>query len=191
MTDRAQVLSFSTEESQSGGRPVEPGLCGWRRRLAFLRPVLAAFCAFPLSVTAQQVSSCKGPAELEHVLTSNPSAGAFDALGAYFAGHHQFSCAISAFESAIHLAPDGWDGHYDLGVALLSSGNPQRAARELQTASQLKPGTAKILLPLGIALSALNQQDAAIDAFRAILKQDPRSVPALDGLTKADRKSVV
>ena len=185
MTDRAQALLFSTEESQSGGRPDEPGLSGLRRRPAFLRRVLAAFCAFPLSVTAQQVSSCKGPAELEHVLTSNPSAGAFDALGAYFASHHQFSCAISAFESAIHLAPDGWDGHYDLGVALLSSGNPQRAARELQTASQLKPGTAKILLPLGISLSALNQQDAAIDAFRAILKQDPRSVPALDGLTKA------
>ena len=78
-----------------------------------------------------------------------------------------------------------WDGHYDLGVALLSSGNPQRAAHELQIASKLKPGSAKILMPLGISLSALNQQDAAIDAFRTILKQDPQSVPALDGLTKA------
>ena len=98
-------------------------------------------------MAAQEVSSCKGPAELEHVIASNPSAGAFDALGAYFASHHQFSCAISAFESAIHLAPDMWDGHYDLGVALLSNGNPQRAAHELQIASKLKPGTAKILCP--------------------------------------------
>jgi tetratricopeptide (TPR) repeat protein len=195
MTDRAQALSFSTEESRSERRPGESGLWsarlkwafarGLRRRPAFLRRVLAAFCAFPLSIAAQEVSSCKGPADLEHVLASNPSPGAFDALGAYFASHRQFSCAISAFESAIHLAPDMWDGHYDLGVALLNSGNPQRAAHELQTASKLKPGTAKILLPLGISLSALNEQDAAIDAFKSILKQDPRSVPALDGLTKA------
>ena len=147
--------------------------------------MLAAFCAFPLAMAAQEASSCKGPAELEHAIASSPSPGAFDALGAYFASHRQFSCAISAFESAIHLAPDMWDGHYDLGVALLSSGNPQRAAHELEIASKLKPGTAKILLPLGMSLSALNQQDAAIDAFRTILKQDPQSVPALDGLTKA------
>ena len=146
---------------------------------------LTALWAFPLSIAAQQVSSCKGPADLAHVIASNPSPGAFDALGAYFASHHQFSCAISAFESAIHLAPDMWDGHYDLGVALLSSGNPQRAAHELQIASKLKPGSAKILMPLGISLSASNQQEAASDAFKAILKQDPQSVPALDGLTKA------
>ena len=158
---------------------------GLHRRLAFLGLVPAAFCAFALSIAAQQVSSCKGPADLERVIASNPSPGAYDALGAYFASHHQFSCAISAFESAIHLAPDTWDGHYDLGVALLSTGNAQRAAHELQIASKLKPGTAKILMPLGISLSALNQQDAAIDAFRTVLKQDPQSVPALDGLTKA------
>src|ERR1700677_1540890 len=40
---------------------------GRRRRPTFLQRVLAAVCAFPLSVAAQEVSSCKGPAELEHV----------------------------------------------------------------------------------------------------------------------------
>src|ERR1700677_1078222 len=194
MTDHTQALSFSIGESQSERCPGEPRLlpaivrsafARGVRRPAFLRCVLAAFCVLPLSIAAQEVSSCKGPADLEHVIASSPSPGAFDALGAYFASHHQFSCAISAFESAIHLAPDMWDGHYDLGVAMLSSGNPQRAHHELQIASKIKHGTAKILMPLGISLSALNQQDAAIDAFSAILKQDPRSVPALDGLTKA------
>src|SRR6202451_3711414 len=115
MTDHTQALSFSIGKSQSERCPGEPRLTpamvksafirGLRRRPAFLR-VVAAFCAFPLSIAAQEVSSCKGPADLEHVIASNPSPGAFDALGAYFAGHHQFSCAISAFESALHLAPD-------------------------------------------------------------------------------------
>src|ERR1700722_6858807 len=183
MTDRAQALLFPTDESQSGWCPGEPSLlvCRVKRKSAparrrrpgspFLRCALAAFCALPVSVAAQEVSPCKGPAELEHVLASNPSPGAFDALGAYFASHHQFSCAIRAFESAVHLAPDLWDSHYDLGVALLSSGNPQRAAHELQTASKLKPGTAKILLPLGISLSALNQEEPAFDALGGFLKQ--------------------
>jgi putative PEP-CTERM system TPR-repeat lipoprotein len=197
MTDRAQALSSLTEESKFEQCPGEPGLLSRgvkkefarglcrRRGWPCLRRALAALCAFPLMVAAQQVSPCKGPAELEKVITSNPSPGAFDALGAYFASHHQFSCAISAFESAVHLAPDSWDGHYDLGIALLSDGDAHRATRELQIASKLKPGTEKILLPLGMSLSAINQQDAAIDVFRAILKQDPQSVAALDGLTKA------
>jgi len=195
MTDRAKALLFPTDESQSGWRPGEPSpfFCrvkrkfarARRRRAAFLRRALAAFCALPLALAAQEVASCKGPAALEQTLASSPSAGAFDALGAYFASHHQFSCAISAFESAIHLAPDSWDGHYDLGIALLSNRDPQRAAHELETASKLKPGTEKILLPLGVSLSELNQQEAAIDVFRSVLRQDPQSVPALDGLTKA------
>ena len=83
------------------------------------------------------------------------------------------------------MQPDSWESHYDLGVALLTDNNAKGAAHELQMASKLKPDTAKILLPLGVSLSELNQQNAAMDAFRAVLKQDPQSVQALDGLTKA------
>ena len=140
---------------------------------------------FSFSAKAQQNTPCSGPADLEHAIASHPSAPAYDALGAYFAGHHQLSCAIHAFESAVRLEPNSWEGHYDLGIALLNSHDLKRAARELKTASDLKPNTPKILLPLGVTLNDLNQQDAAIDAFRAVLAQDPQSVPALDGLTKA------
>ena len=151
----------------------------------FLRMRSGSFCALPPTWQRKRRLTCKGPAALEQALASHPSAGAYDALGTYFATQRQFSCAISAFESAIRLDPNSWQSHYDLGIALLSSGNPQRAAKELQTASSLKPGSEQILLPLGVALSELNRQDEAIDAFRAILKQDPHSVNALDGLTKA------
>ena len=49
----------------------------------------------------------------------------------------------------------------------------------------LNPDHRRFLLPLGAALSELNQQDEAIDAFKAVLKVDPQSINALDGLTKA------
>ena len=145
-------------------------------------PVLTIVCAFPLAVTAQGTSNCTGPADLEQAIASHPSAGAYEAVGSWFASQHHISCAISAFESAIRLDPNSWQSHYDLGIALLSSRSVKRAAHELQAASGFKPGSPQILLPLGAALSELNQQDEAIDAFKAVLKVDPQSVNALDGL---------
>ena len=136
-------------------------------------------------MTAQGTSNCIGPADLEQAIASHPSAGAYEALGSWFASQRHFSCAISAFESAIRLDPNSWQSHYDLGIALLSNGSVKRAAHELQTASGFKPGSPQILLPLGAALSESNQQDEAIDEFKAVLKVDPQSVNALDGLTKA------
>ncbi len=154
--------------------------------LSFPRIALTTFCLIPIAAGAQVTSpSCKGPADLEQAAAAHPSAGVYDALGAYFASHGQLACAISTFQAAVKLAPDSWESHYDLGIALLTDRNPKGAAHELQTASTLKPDSPKILLPLGVSLSQLNQQSAAMDAFRAVLKQDPQSVQALDGLTKA------
>ena len=145
---------------------------------------VVTFSVLPITLAAQSVA-CKGPSDLEQTVASNPSAAAFNELGTYFAGVRQYPCAISAFESAIRLAPSMWEGPYNLGLALLSSGDSRRAAQELETASRLKPSDARILLPLGVALSNLGQQEAAADVFKTILKQDAQSVPALDGLTKA------
>src|SRR5580658_5076761 len=158
---------------------------GVELRVSRLRPLAAVtFYVLPITLAAQSVP-CSGPSNLQQTVVSNPSAAAFNALGTYFAGVRQYSCAIPAFESAIRLAPGMWEGLYNLGLALLSSGDSRRAAQELETASRLKPSEARILLPLGVALSNLGQQEAAADVFKTILKQDAQSVPALDGLTKA------
>ena len=95
------------------------------------------------------------------------------------------ACALPAFESAVKLAPNSSEAHYDLGIALLQSGSAERAAGELRIASRLKPGTAQIQVALGMALSDSKHLDAAIDEFRAVLKTDPKSIPALDGISKA------
>jgi anaphase-promoting complex subunit 3 len=122
---------------------------------------------------------------LERAIAAHPSAAAYDALGAYFGQQRQLLCAISAFRSALHLAPGSWEAHYDLAIALLGHGDTGQAVRELRAASRLKPGTAQIQLALGVALSQSNQTEAAINEFKAVLKTDPKSIPALDGLTKA------
>jgi len=163
----------------------------WKQRaalrwtLVFPALIIAALFGPVPAATAQATAGCKGPDRLEQPVTSHPSPGAYEALGSWFASQQQFSCAISAFRSAIRLDPNSWESHYDIGVALLASGNAKEAAHELQTASGLKPGSPQILLPLGAALSDLNEQDQAIEAFKDVLKVDPQSVKALDGLTQA------
>src|SRR5690242_3223301 len=145
-------------------------------------------CAVAVSAcgqTAMSSPACKGPAELENVLRTHPSAAAYDALGAYFGQQQKFSCAISAFESAIRLEPNSWEAHFNLALTLLQTHQAERATRELKVAIQAKPQDPLAHTALGMALSELNRDDAAIEEFKLALKADPKSVPALDGLAKA------
>src|SRR5712664_829124 len=141
------------------------------------------FCAG--TAAAQRDQNCKRPAELERALAKQPSAAAYDALGAYFGQRKEFSCAFSAFQSALRLEPNSWEAHYNFGLAYLESGDAERATFEFRAAVQLKPELPQSHAALGTSLSHLNDTDAAIEEFKAALRIDPRSVPALDGLTKA------
>lgn len=152
--------------------------------------LLEAFFACVVLMThaiaaAQSASPCHGPADIEKAIAAHPTAAAYDALGAHFANEQKFNCAISAFESAVKLDPGSWQGHYNLGIALFTSGKAQRAAVELGAASKLNPGSEQVLLPLGFALSKTGRNDEAIQAFQQIIEKDSQSVKALDGLTKA------
>ena len=149
------------------------------------RITLIVLCCCSYVFAQPQASRCKGPAALEQAIATHPSAAVYDALGAYFGQQGQLSCAISAFRSALHLAPQSWEAHYDLAIALLQHDDVEQAERELRAASALKPGTPQIQLALGVALNQSNHSDAAIDAFETVLKVNPKSIPAMDGLTKA------
>ena len=162
-------------------------MLGWNfaRGLAWLALSPLVFCECSQNLAAQEVAACKGPAELEQAIRVHPSAGAYDALGAYFGQQQKISCAISAFESAVHLDPNSWEAHFNLSLALLQSNQPAPAARELGIATRLQPENPLSHTALGVALSQLNQDDAAIAEFKLALNKDPKSVPALDGLAKA------
>ena len=153
--------------------------------LKMFRVWLATLCGSSLALAAQEPPACRGPAELEQIIASHPSAGAYDALGAYFGQRRQFPCAFTAFESALRLEPNSWEARYNLALALLESGNAERAVRELRVAARLRPATPLTHTTLGMALGELGRIDAAIAEFQTALKLDPKSVPALDGLTKA------
>jgi tetratricopeptide (TPR) repeat protein len=149
------------------------GLCGW---LIVLSNIVAL---------AQVPADCRGPAELERVLATHPSAGAYDALGAYFGQRQELKCAISAFEAAVHQDSNSWEARFNLALALLQKHEPGKAARELRVAVRLKPDNASGHIALGEAFGELEQNESAVEEFKLALKAEPKSVPALDGLAKA------
>src|SRR5215472_14457368 len=89
---------------------------------------------FVMPTSAQTLANCKGPAGLEQAVLREPTSGAYNALGAYFARRSQFSCAMRAFETALKLNPKSWEAHYNFGLALRSTGELKRAANELREA---------------------------------------------------------
>src|SRR5438477_6724124 len=159
----------------------------FNRVLQWARIALCAWVVqtFSAVVLAQMPAGCKGPPELEKVISTQPSAGVYDALGAYFGQRQQLSCAIAAFEAAVHQDPNSWEARFNLSLALLQKREPAKAARELKVAVHIKPADPLGHVALGEALGELDQHDAAIEEFKFALKSDPKSVPALDGLAKA------
>jgi tetratricopeptide (TPR) repeat protein len=151
----------------------QAGLCCW---LMALLNIVAL---------AQVPADCKGPTELERVLATHPSAGAYDALGAYFGQRQELKCAIAAFEAAVHKDSNSWEARFNLALALLQNHEPARAARELRVAVRLKPDNGLGHIALGEAFGELEQNEAAVEEFKLALKAEPKSVPALDGLAKA------
>src|ERR1700758_2798773 len=100
----------------------QAGLCGW---LIALLNIVAL---------AQVLADCKGPAELERVLATHPSAGAYDALSAYFDQRQELKCSIAGFEAAVHQDWISWEARFNLALAFLQNHEPAKAARELRVA---------------------------------------------------------
>ena len=61
-------------------------MVGWNfaQRLAWLALPPLVFSGYSQNLAAQDAVACSGPAELEQAIKVHPSAGAYDALGAYF-----------------------------------------------------------------------------------------------------------
>jgi len=52
--------------------------------------IQVAVCVLPLAIVAQDNVVCKGPPAMEQAITSQPSAAAYDALGAYSGSRSKF-----------------------------------------------------------------------------------------------------
>src|SRR5947209_8143146 len=94
--------------------------------------------AFSVMLFARMPAACKASAELQKAIATQPSAGVYDALGAYFGQRQQLSCAIAAFEAAVHQDSNSWEARFNLSLALLQKHEPAKAARGLKITVRVK-----------------------------------------------------
>ncbi|PYT33471.1 MAG: hypothetical protein DMG58_07285, partial [Acidobacteria bacterium] len=153
-----------------------------RRAVPAALQIVLAVCG--AQALAQTPSNCHGPAEIERALTRQPSADAYNALGAWFAGRNQIPCAIPAFRSAIRLQPNASDGHFNRALALMEQRDFDHAINELRQAAKLNPSSAQVHTALGAALQEAGELVAAENELKTALERDPRSVTALDHLAQ-------
>ncbi len=129
-------------------------------------------------------ADCAGPPALQARMRSHPDAGAFVELGTWFGDRHQYACAIQAYRDALKFDPKSPQLQYLIGLTLYFSDHAEEAVAPLRQSIGLSPEVLKPHLILGAALDQLHRGDEARAEWLAALKIDPRSVIAVDGLSK-------
>ena len=124
--------------------------------------------------------------EMLEALARNPSANMYNTLGTLFAQDKVTDCAIDAFEMALRLDPDAWEARYNLGLALISHQDYERAVEELQLAVKANPGSFDAHNALGVANRALGKFATATVEFERTLSLNPRFADASLNLADVD-----
>ena len=123
-----------------------------------------------------QKSGAVGPAEaiLRQMLSSLPrDEDVLHLLGSLLIQQQRPAEAAAVLREVIALRPDSAEAHFNLGTACSALGQFEGAARYFVRAAALRPGFAAAHLALGNALKAAREPDAAEDAYRNALSQDP------------------
>jgi len=136
-------------------------------------------------VVAPYVNACTGPNALEAKLASHPDADTYTELGTWFGDHHQYDCALQAFQSGLKLEPGSAQLYYLVGLTLYASGHPQDAIKPLGQSIYLMPEVLKPHLLLASSLDQVQRHQDAIIEWEAALRIDHLSTEALDGICKS------
>ncbi len=84
--------------------------------------------------------------------------------------------AVKAWERALELSPNEYDGWVQLGTHQLALGKAELAGSALQRALEIKPGDSRALTELGDTYAQANQVDQAVLHYRKALEIDPKDL---------------
>ncbi|HEU5458460.1 MAG TPA: tetratricopeptide repeat protein [Terracidiphilus sp.] len=143
------------------------------------------------AVTAQ--AECRGPAQLKARWEARPTEQNAVVLGSWYAGHHQFDCAVAAFRDGLKRHPDSAQLHYLTGLALAGENRAADALPEIEESSRLDPRVLKPHLMLAYLYSGAGRHAEAEAEWKRALAIDPHSEQALEGLSQElfDQKNYV
>jgi tetratricopeptide (TPR) repeat protein len=128
---------------------------------------------------------CAGPHALEAKLKAHSTADLWAELGNWYGDQRQFTCAVTAFKSAVRLDPKSAQLNYLLGLAEYESEKFEDAVPPLRKSVTLDPSVLKPHLLLASVYMRLSQPQDAGREWDAALKIDPSNSMALHGLSRA------
>jgi tetratricopeptide (TPR) repeat protein len=111
-------------------------------------------------------------AHLLDTVREHPTPGAWNTLGALYAQRGALACAIPSFEAALRLQPGSEEARYNLALAWVKSGQPTKAAEELQRLIQQKPQFAGAHYALGTLRQGAGKLEAAEAEYEAAIRAD-------------------
>lgn len=135
---------------------------------------------------------CIAPADLQHTITTRPTADAYSALGFWFAERSQFSCAVDAFKTAVRKNGAPFETCFNLGGAVVESGDYKGASEHLHAATQLRPNdtdrnNVSAHVNLGLSLTAQKRFAESAQVLQKALNLQPGNTATLKaaGMNKA------
>jgi tetratricopeptide (TPR) repeat protein len=126
---------------------------------------------------------CNGPQAMVTKAHTQPSVENTAALGGWYAGHQQFECAIEVFRAGLKANPESAQLHYFAGLALAALRRPDEAIVELKKSAELDNQALKPHIVLASLYDATGKSDEAEREWRKAIAIDPKSEPALEGIT--------
>jgi len=119
-------------------------------------------------------------AQLRETLTKYPDSAPYvhNLLGIEYVKTDQFNAAVSSFEQAVLLLPHDAMTHYNFGLALICSGDYDRAAQEVQRALALDPGNAQMQARLDTIKPARRDHSGSSALPASQLVTTPSTPPA-------------
>jgi tetratricopeptide (TPR) repeat protein len=96
-------------------------------------------------------------------------------LAVLLSAKHLYPEALQRFEYALAADPQSWAAQYDLAIAQLNAGHPDKALIILQPLAKQQPTNPAILSFLGSAYESANQLPQALDAYQKAVQADPQN----------------
>ena len=128
-------------------------------------------------------AACTAPPLLEQKLKAHPTTENAVAVGSWFASHKQLDCAIATFRAALKSDPRSAQLNYLIGLAYVDNSRYADALPYLQKAVELDGQVLKPHLVLAYVLDRGGNHADAEKQWRQALEVDPKSTPALEGLS--------